>query len=145
MLKRLLIACGMIATLCGCSYSYDVIASMQDGHVVFSVSPKSSQQPDCLRFIEVRADGSRSAVWSESVDYEDDCENTFPVKFGAALKGRHQQDWPTEGPGALVPEVIYEVATTTGATGFGGGRFIVHANGTVENLPSPQDSVPSGS
>lgn len=30
--------------------------------------------------------------------------------------------------------VAYSITTTTGATGYGDGRFVIHADGRVENL-----------
>ena len=118
----------------GCSYSYEVLAVARGGQIAFIVDPKSSSSPSCIRRIEVYGDGERAPVWRESVDYEDDCANEFPVAYGTRFKGRHQQEWPTISAQPLRPGVVYEVSTATGATGYGGGRFVIKADGRVENL-----------
>lgn len=108
-----------------------------------------SNQPSCLRQIEVEAhsgpnstsrgdDASRAAqgtYWFESIVHDDDCTNTFPLAYGAGLKGNPNPDWEKIGPKPLLREVVYDISTTTGATGYGGGRFIIHPDGRVENLP----------
>lgn len=128
----------LTASLGGCSYSYDLIAEVRNGQIVINVAPASSQQPKCLRRIEVAAEDERTASWLESVSYEDDCANKFPLPYGHRLHGTHQPDGPEVAGQPLRRETIYEVTATTGATGYGGGRFIVHADGRVENLPPRQ-------
>ncbi|WP_157083207.1 hypothetical protein [Novosphingobium lentum] len=117
----------------GCSYAYNLLALMRDGHIVFIVDPKSPSVPSCLRRIEVSAEGERSCVWRDSVDYEDACANKFPIPFGAKLTGHPQPEWPTIDAKLLRPGIIYEVSTTTGATGYGEGRFMIDANGRIVN------------
>lgn len=118
----------------GCSYSYEVLAVARGGQIAFIADPKSSTAPSCIRRIEVYGEGERAPVWRESVDYEDDCANEFPVVYGTRFKGRHQQEWPTISAQQLRPGIVYEVSTTTGATGYGGGRFVIKVDGRVENL-----------
>jgi hypothetical protein len=79
------------------------------------------------------------------VDYDDDdCANKFPVAYGMSFKGRHQQEWPPIKAERLRRGVVYEVGTTTGATGYGAGRFIINSDGRVENLELTDGQSPSG-
>jgi hypothetical protein len=150
MLRRIAFLLLISATLSSCSYVYDVLAVARDGRLTFIVDPASGKRPSCLRQIEVTAehptkakgepgdDASRVAYgtfWFESVDYDDACANRFPVSYGDSLSGKRQQDRSFVRSKRLLREVVYEVATTTGATGYGGGRFMIHTNGRVENLP----------
>lgn len=125
----------LAVSLGGCSYSYDLIASVRNGQIVIDVDPASSQHPVCLRRIEVSAEDVREAAWLESVSYDDDCANKFPLPYGYRLRGAHQRDSQEITAKPLRRETIYEVTATTGATGYGGGRFVIHADGKVENLP----------
>jgi len=125
----------MTVALSGCSYSYEVVASLEGGRVIFAVSPKSPQRPDCVRRIEVIPENGQTASWEESVDYEDDCANRFPLPYGATLKGHHQEGVQTAVAKPLQRGVIYQISTTTGATGYGGGRFVIQSDGHVVNLP----------
>jgi hypothetical protein len=135
MIRKIAAAMLLAASLGGCSYSYDLIAGVRDGQIVIDVDPSSSQHPKCLRRIEVSSEDESEASWLESVDYDDDCANRFPLPYGHRLRGKHQLDRKEVAAKPLRPETIYEVTATTGATGYGGGRFIVHADGRVENLP----------
>ena len=138
MIGRIVLIVSLAFALSGCSYIYDVMAMSRDGHVVFAVDPKSRQQPDCLRQIAVFPENEREPAWRESTSYDDDCANTFPVSYGLRLKGRHQEDSiPEMKAKTLRIDVVYVVSTTTGATGYGGGRFVIHAGGRIENLPFP--------
>ncbi|HEY0957771.1 MAG TPA: hypothetical protein VGE05_00695 [Novosphingobium sp.] len=134
MLRRSITLGLLVTLLSGCSYSYDVLAVARGGQIAFIVDPKSSSSPTCIRRIEVYAEVERATVWRESVDYDDDCANEFPIAYGASFKGRHQEEWPTIPASALRRGVVYEVSTTTGATGYGGGRFVIKTDGRVENL-----------
>lgn len=140
----------MCMALSGCSYEYGILAVAGGGQLTFLVDPKSYKEPSCLRQIEVIADNDARAkpepgddtsrvgygtFWFESVSYDDDCANRFPLSYGATLKGQRQADTEHVKPKPLLREVVYEIATTTGATGYGGGRFLIRANGQVENLP----------
>lgn len=125
----------LLLCLCSCSYTYDVVAAVENGRIVFRSASKHSNAPDCLRRIEVYSIGERKTVWRDSVDYSDDCANEFPVVYGARLKGKKQPEWPTIPATPLRIGLEYEISTTTGATGYGGGRFHLDANGRVVNDP----------
>lgn len=151
MIRRTLFVMLASVSLSGCSYAYDIIAVVQNGRLTFIVDPESKyRQPSCLRQIEVTAqsgphpapaagdDALRvgyGTYWSASVGYDDACANRFPIPYGSPLEGKIRADQGKVAPKPLLREVEYEVSTTTGATGYGGGRFIIHANGRVENLP----------
>ena len=138
MIRQVALIVSIALALSGCSYSYDVTAMSSDGHVVFAVDPKSRQQPDCIRQIAVYAEDERQPAWRESVSYDDDCANTFPIVYGISLMGHHQDDTISELEARILRnDVVYEVSTTTGATGYGSGRFVKHADGSIENLPFP--------
>lgn len=149
MLRRIAALTLFSVALTGCSYSYDIIAVVRDGQLVFDIDPKSEREPSCLRQVEVLAREQAKAepgtgddinrvgygtFWFESVDYQDDCSNRFPLPYGATLKGQLQADLGRVAPKPLLREVVYEVSTTTGATGYGGGCFIIRTDGRVENL-----------
>ena len=126
----------LLAILLGsCSYSYDLIAAIRNGQIVIDVDPAASQHPACLRRIEVSAEDSREAAWLESVSYNEDCANKFPLPYGYRLRGKHLPDSREVAAKPLRREIVYEVNATTGATGYGGGRFVIHADGRLENLP----------
>lgn len=130
---RIAMLVASLLALGGCSYEYDLLAVMHNGHIVIIVDPQSPSVPSCLRRIEVSAEGGRSSVWRDSVDYEDACANKFPIRFGAKLNGHPQTEWPTIAAKPLWRGIIYEVSTTTGATGYGGGRFMIDASGRIVN------------
>lgn len=135
MLFRIITTVAVATALSGCSYTYDVVASAQGGRVVFAVDPASRHHPSCLRRIAVVAKDARDPVWLESVSHDDDCENRFPLQYGAELKGQHQQNEEMVPAKPLRRGIIYDVSITTGATGYGGGRFIVRTDGQIKNLP----------
>ena len=146
------------AILSSCAYAYDILAVARDGRLVFIVNPASSKSPSCLRRIEVVAERPAKAqaeagddaervgygtFWFESLSYDDNCANSFPLAYGAELKGERQRDRGVVKAKPLLREVVYDVSSTTGATGYGAGRFIIHANGRIENLSlesSPTDT-----
>lgn len=152
MRKRLLIVFPAFFGLGSCSYVYDVVAEMIDGELTFT-SDRSWFRERCVRAIDVvamdrddataaEAGDDQSLVgfgtyWSESMDY--DCGDRFPVVYGAHLSGEPLPDESSGvrvAPKKLKAEVIYRVSTVSGATGYGGGRFVINADGTVDNLPS---------
>lgn len=141
MLRKIVILAPLAIALSSCSYGYDLVAVVRDGELVFAVSQASSQQPVCLRRIEVTEEGKLEAVWSESVSYDDDCASKFPIAYGVALQGQYRQDHQKIAGKPLRRGVIYNVSTTTGATGYGGGRFLLKADGQVENLPWPSANL----
>ena len=149
-----LIAC---VAFSACSYAYDVVAVPHDGVVQFTDNRSGFEQivfgGRCVREVWVTArsgplpaiaPGDNAGIirrhrtyWSESVVYEDDCANRLPLTYGAALSGAPQGDDPLVpvSAKALLPDIIYDVSTTTGATGYGHGRFVIRRDGRVENLP----------
>ena len=135
-----------ILGLSGCSYSYDVRASVTDGRLAFDANPQWGA--DCVRHVAVTAEeGETRTVWEQSISHDDRCENKFPIAYGAPLRG-HLHVYDSGGvPDAMVGKpapsvaakrlragVIYTVSTTTGATGYGCGRFRIGSDGRVENL-----------
>jgi hypothetical protein len=151
MVWRSILVAAIGLTLSGCSYVYDLLAVMRDGQLMFVVDPNSQSQPDCFRQIEVvsvqRAAVEASpgddqirtgygTVWRDEVEYEDECENQFPFAYGRTLDGDQRADHGLVRPKPLARGVVYEVTTVTGATGYGGGRFIVRTDGRVDNLPA---------
>lgn len=117
----------------GCSYEYDIIATVRDGRIVFVVDPESSHAPSCVRRVEVSVVGARDYAWRESVDYDDACADKFPIVYGVSFKGSNQPEWPAIPAKLLRRGVTYEVSTTTGATGYGAGRFSIREDGRVVN------------
>ena len=137
----------------GCSYTYDILATMIDGKLAFVVDPKSPSKPSsCLTTITVAAQDRQSrvraepndnvqlvnagVVWWNSVGYE--CSTRFPVTYGIPLAGEPRSPEQVNREvhaKPLTPGVIYEVVVVSGATGYGGGRFRLTASGGVENLP----------
>jgi hypothetical protein len=117
-----------------------------DGRLIFDANPQWFA--DCVRHVEVRADDAPSEIlWEQSISHDDACENTFPITYGEALRGRpfvNEVVVVVDGPGELPPPltaakklrigVVYAVSTTTGATGYGCGRFRINPGLRVENL-----------
>lgn len=148
-----ILAVGSLLMLGGCSYTYDILATMIDGRLTFVVDPSSRSKPSsCLTTIIVSAQDRQSrvkaapsdnaqlasagVVWWNSVGY--DCETRFPVAYGVPLAGEPrtpEQAGREVAAKQLTAGVIYEVSATAGATGYGGGRFRLTAEGEVENLP----------
>ena len=74
--------------------------------------------------------------WFDRASY--DCKNPFPIFYGESLKGGPPESGPQYAiinAKPLKVGIIYSVSTTTGATGYGGGRFRLRPDGAVENLP----------
>jgi len=135
-----------ILTLSGCSYPYDVQAKVSDRRLVFDANPQWGA--DCVRRVEVRSEeGNGETVWEQSISHADGCENKFPIAYGVPLRG-HPLVYDSGGvPDAMVGThapavaakklragVIYTVSTTTGATGYGCGRFRIGPDGRVESF-----------
>jgi hypothetical protein len=150
MRRRLFALIAVPAALSSCSYQYELLALARDGRLAFIVDPTSDHRPSCLRDVEVIAEGHAKATpttgddtsrvgygtfWFESVSYDDACANHFPLAYGRNLSGEHQQDRGIVRAKPLQHEVVYDVMTTTGATGYGAGRFVIHRDGRIENLP----------
>ena len=117
MIRKIALAIFLASLLGGCSYSYDLIAVVRNGQIIIDVDPSSSHHPSCLRRIEVSAEGSREAAWLESVSYDDDCANRFPLPYGSRLRGQHQ---PESGEVGLSPiNTDWHVAATGDYNGDG--------------------------
>jgi hypothetical protein len=147
---RVVLALFMCAALSGCQYGYDVTAVLRDGVLQFAAS-RPLWGDRCVRTIEVvvregpnasASPGddvrriSQGTYWFAAVDYDDGCANLFPLAYGATLRGDAllEAPWGRVSPKPLAPGE-YDVFTHTGATGNGVGRFVLHADGRVENLP----------
>ena len=86
--------------------------------------------------------------WRQSISHEDACANTLPVVYGVPLEGERLIDSsnrslaefaggqsPDPGPPEpLQTDMIYQVLTTTGSTGYGCGRFRLSKDREVENM-----------
>jgi hypothetical protein len=109
---RILIAGACAMSLNGCSYVYELVATKIGGQLAFVVAPGSYLKPNCIRSIEVRAEGGVHAVsapgddresvregafWQRNFDVTG-CENPYPVIYGAHLKGKPFQWHPEGGP-----------------------------------------------
>jgi hypothetical protein len=147
------IALVSLLALTGCSYTYELRAVVIDGHIAFIVDPNSDRQPDCIRSIYVETDEGVTAKpamgddaglvehgafwWKDTAVTE--CPNPFPIRYGQHLEGRPfaYQNRVTAGVEAkpLVIGVIYDVTTTSSGSGYGGCRFRIRADRTIENLP----------
>ncbi|OHC97097.1 MAG: hypothetical protein A3H25_09335 [Sphingomonadales bacterium RIFCSPLOWO2_12_FULL_63_15] len=135
--------------LSGCSYIYDIKAVAIGGRVAFIVDPRSRHGADCITQIDVIAKGGARAKPSPGDDIERvgygtfwhqrfgiECVDEFPIIYGQTLKGT--PDPLDQGPVSakhLRIGVVYEVSTTTGATGYGGGAFRLTPDRHIENLP----------
>jgi len=150
-----------------CSYSYNLLAVAIDGRLAFIVDPSSSHDPDCVNSIHVSTDNGETATakaaagddeklvangvfWWKSM--ERDCKNSFPIFYGQPLKGErlvYGDGVPAyRGKSSSVVEakplhvgVVYEVSTSSGATGYGEGWFRITADRRVENWredPTPE-------
>ena len=141
--------------LSGCSYVYDLLAVARNGELTFIVSDQSPSDPSCFHQIEVvSADriavdpapgddpirAGYGTVWRDQVErkvgWGVDCENQFPFAYGRNLKGNQRVDHGLVEPKPLARNTVYEILTVSGATGYGGGRFLIHDDGRIENLPA---------
>lgn len=134
--------------LSGCSYAFDVQAVMIDGRLAFVPAPQF-RKPACISRVMIRDEGAPTAqsfeawmqtahAWVDEGGYE--CTDRFPLFYGEALKGEHPAGTRGSGEVAAKPlrvGTIYEVMITSGATGYGGGRFRLLPDGRVENLGRP--------
>jgi hypothetical protein len=145
-MSRVFLLALSVFSLTGCSYSYDVQAKWSDGRLIFEANPQWGA--DCVRSIEVRAEEDDMAtVWEQTISHKDRCENQFPIVYGKPLRGQLDGDDNAGVPDRMISTpaislpanklragIIYTVATTTGATGYGCGRFRIGLDGRPENL-----------
>lgn len=143
----------LAVALGSCSYAYDVKAVVVGGRLAFVVDPKSRHDASCLNAIDVIASGGARATavpgddvsrvrygtfWHERLDSA--CADEFPIFYGQAFKGERSslgQRIEVVAAKPLKIGVVYEVTTTTGATGYGSGAFKILSDRTVVNLPAP--------
>ncbi len=145
-----------------CSYSYDLLAVVIGGRLAFIVDPSSSKEPECINGIMVSTDkGETATAKASSGDdeklvangafwwkvLESDCQNPFPIFYGQTLNGDRltylkyeegvgghaREASPIVGAKPLHVGVVYQVTTTSGATGYGGGWFRITPDRRVEN------------
>jgi hypothetical protein len=143
--------------LSGCSYAYDLVVVLRDGFVQITDTRPAFEKmlfgERCVRTVRVNArtgpipptapgdDMSavirRRTYWAESIGYEDHCSNRFPLTYGVSLRGEPMTDdvLGRVSPKAILTDVVYDVSTTTGAGGYGMGRFVIWSDGRLENLP----------
>ena len=139
-----------IFSLSSCSYVYEVKAEMVDGSVVFT-SDKSWFRERCIRQIDVTPEwngppkdfpgGEAQFRTAWSIRMANTCDNRFPIRYGEALAGPKASangERFRVAPTPLLKGQVYTVSTVSGSTGYGSGRFVINANGTVTNLP-PKD------
>lgn len=121
------------------------------------VDPASSANAACFNQIDVVAsddvraksslgdDGARvryGTFWHERLDHA--CVDKFPVFYGQKLKGKRAAlsgQIEVVAPKPLRVGVIYEVTTTSGATGYGSGAFKILPDRTVINVPLPRNDL----
>ncbi len=150
---------GFALALGSCSYVYDVKAGVIGGRLAFIVDPKSRNDASCFNQIDVIASGDARAkavpgddvsrvghgtFWHQRLDH--DCIDEFPIFYGQSLKGKPSplgQKIETVAAKPLKIGVVYEVTTTTGATGYGGGAFKILPNRTVVNVTPPPLTSPN--
>ena len=136
-----------------CSYTYDLKAMVIGGRLAFVVDPKSPRDASCLNEISVIASGEEKAkaapgddvsrvgygtFWYERLGY--DRADGFPILYGQRFKGKRAplgQVIEVVAAKPLRVGIVYEVTTTTGAGGYGGGAFKILPDRTVLNVPSP--------
>ena len=151
MARSLLLLPLLAISLGSCSYTYDLKAVFIRGRLAFIVDPKSRRDAPCINAIEVIASGKVRAkaapgdevmrvgygtFWYERLEY--DCVDEFPIFYGQRFKGKRISSGKESGVVAAKPlkiGVVYEVTTTTGATGYGGGAFKMLNDRTVINVP----------
>lgn len=143
----------MPLALAGCSYSYDLKAVVIGGRLAFVVDSGSNHAPSCFNAVEVIAQGGVRAkaspgddtsrvqygtFWNQRLDYG--CVDEFPLFYGQYLMGK--PNTLGQGPDSVAAKplrvgVIYEVFTTSGATGYGSGAFKILPDHRVVNVSSP--------
>ena len=124
-----------------------------NGHLAFIVDPQAQHDVRCFNQIDVVASGNARAkpspgddvsrvsygtFWHQRLGYE--CVDEFPVMYGQPLKGKPNP--LGQGGGAVSAKplrvgVVYEVSTTSGATGYGDGAFKILPDHRVINVPPP--------
>ena len=140
--------------LTGCSSVYDLRATIIDGEVAFVPEDKDiwgNPDPDCFYSISVSlldgppatpAAGDSVGMVENGVYWNitfavTSCDNPFPVTYGAKLQGppfRENDQYSVEAK-PLLRGFTYEVSASSNGSEYGGRRFRLTEQGTVENLP----------
>ena len=141
-MKRMLVLIALAPSIQGCSYGYDVMATVIGGRLAF-VSADDAYT--CLANVRVNAVNGTTAT-PEPGDHEglvlnggafwetdgpiSDCVSDFPVFYGVVPPGANQ----LVAPKRLQVGVIYSV-NTEGHGAYGFGCFRISESRRVENLP----------
>ena len=140
--------------LTGCSSVYDLRATIIDGEVAFVPEDKDiwgNPEPDCFYSISVSIlDGppptpaagdsvgmvENGVYWNKTFAVTS-CDSPFPVTYGAKLQGPpfSENDQYSVEAKPLLRGFTYEVNASSNGSEYGGRRFRLTEQGTVENLP----------
>lgn len=140
--------------LSSCSSVYDLRATLIDGKIAFvpeNTDRWGNPDPDCFYSISVsivdgppakpkegESDGlvGNGVFWNKTFAVTS-CDNSFPITYGAELRGPpFRKDYETQVEAKpLLPGFTYEVSASSKGSAYGGGKFRLTEQGTVENLP----------
>lgn len=143
-----------VLMLGSCSSSYHLRTIITNGEVTFIPDNHDmwgNPNPDCFYSISVSivdgppavpGSGDSTGMVQNGVYWRKDfvvttCENAFPVTYGAKLQGppfRENNQSQVEAK-PLLPGYTYEVSAASEGSAYGGGKFKLTEQGTVENLP----------
>lgn len=130
---RALALLGLLTSLGGCSYPFDMVVRISDNVILFDVAPKDKKRARCawnFMFFERRQDGGSDVAWSwRSADYTS-CASSYPIRYGTTPKGVVQE----RSPKPLKVGVIYEYTSGAYGGGIGGGCFRLISPTQVENI-----------
>ena len=144
------------AFLGSCSYSFDVVALVRDGRLMFVPGPDRDSRNICVRGVDVQATGSVRATaeagdrleqvrqgvfWSESLDWSAPC-SPFPLVYGR-LGSRAATDSAGVSAKPLVKGVPYDVSISGDGGGHGGGCFVLHERGVANLRRCPMSADPA--
>ena len=153
MTARTITALILAFILSSCSTAYDLKAILVDGAVAFVPEDTDiwgNPDPDCFYSISVSiVDGpaatpaagesvgmvKNGTYWNKTFAVTS-CDNPFPVTYGAKLRGppfRKNYEYEVEAK-PLLPGFTYEVSASSNGSAYGGGKFRLTKQGTVENL-----------
>lgn len=154
MTARTLVALLLVFILNSCSSAYNLRAVIIDGEVAFvpqDTDKWGNPDPDCFYSISVSIADGPAAKPGESEDESlvgngvywnktfavTSCENSFPITYGAKLRGpSFQTDYVYEVEAKpLLLGYTYEVRASSNGSAYGEGKFRLTEQGTVENLP----------
>lgn len=140
-LARALLIPALAAPAAGCSYTFQVLAEVQDGRLAFVLAPGSRLHGDkCVKSVHVAAAASTSnagrgmPVWSvsDSTAGAERCPFRLPLVYGARSASPTQVvDTPAQ---PLMRGVVYEISLRASNSGSGGGAFLITPDGRVRNV-----------